>query len=89
MNVGLVTGNYFKVMGLSPVLGRLLDDERRWHEVSPVMVLTYEYWMKRFGGDRDVVGREVRRRRQGGDDRRRRAARAVPSRSAWTRCSTW
>src|SRR6185503_4979440 len=26
INVGLVTGNYFKVMGLSPVLGRLLDD---------------------------------------------------------------
>ncbi|HET9983140.1 MAG TPA: ABC transporter permease [Longimicrobiales bacterium] len=59
-NVGLVTGNYFQVMGLSPVLGRLLDSRDDGTGVPPVMVLTYEYWMKRFGGDRGVVGRKVR-----------------------------
>jgi putative ABC transport system permease protein len=59
INVGLVTGNYFSVMGLSPVLGRLLNDGDDGTSVPPVMVLTHEYWMKRFGGDRKVVGRTV------------------------------
>jgi predicted permease len=59
ISVGLVTGNYFKVMGLSGVLGRLLDDSDDGTAVSPVMVLTYEYWMKHFGGDPNVVGRKV------------------------------
>jgi predicted permease len=59
INVGLVTGNYFKVMGLGAVRGRLLDDNDDGTAVSPVMVLTYEYWMKHFGGDPSVVGRKV------------------------------
>jgi predicted permease len=60
VSLGLVTGNYFQVMGLSPVIGRLLDARDDGTTVPPVMVLTHEYWMKRFGGDRSVVGRKVR-----------------------------
>jgi putative ABC transport system permease protein len=60
MNVGLVTGNYFNIMGLSPVLGRLLNAGDDGTKVAPVMVLTHEYWMKRFGGDRSIIGRQVR-----------------------------
>lgn len=60
MNVGLVTGNYFNVMGLSPVIGRLLNDGDDGTTVPPVMVLTYDYWMKRFGGDPSVIGSQVR-----------------------------
>jgi putative ABC transport system permease protein len=60
MNVGLVTGNYFKVMGLSPVIGRLLNESDDGLNVPPVMVLTQEYWMRRFGGDPAVVGQTVR-----------------------------
>jgi len=59
INVGLVTGNYFKVMGLSAVLGRLLDDSDDGTSVPAVMVLTHDYWMSQFGGDRSVVGRKV------------------------------
>src|SRR5215207_5235572 len=59
MNVGLVTGNYFKVMGLSPVLGRLLNEGDDGTSVPPVMVLTHEYFMKRFGGDPSIVGKQV------------------------------
>src|SRR5262245_9987576 len=59
INVGLVTGNYFSVMGLSPVLGRLLNDGDDGTSVPPVMVLTHEYWQKRFGGDPKVIGRTV------------------------------
>lgn len=60
MNVGLVTGNFFQVMGLSPVLGRLLNDGDDGTGVPPVMVLTHEYWMNRFGGDSSIIGKQVR-----------------------------
>src|SRR2546423_7148426 len=43
INVGLVTGNYFQVMGLSPVLGRALNDGDDGTSVSPVMVLAHDY----------------------------------------------
>src|SRR5919107_6398314 len=57
INVGLVTGNYFQIMGLSPVLGRLLNDSDDGTGVPPVMVLTHEYWVKRFGGDSSIIGK--------------------------------
>ncbi len=60
VNVGLVTGNYFDVMGLSPVLGRVTDSTSDGPGVPAVMVLTHDYWMKRFGGDSGVLGRQIR-----------------------------
>ena len=60
INVGLVTGNFFSVMGLSPVLGRVTDPGDDGTGVPPVMVLTHEFWMKRYGGDPTVIGRKVR-----------------------------
>ena len=59
IDVGLVTGNYFSVMGLSPVLGRSFTDRDDGPSAAPVMMLTYDYWQKRFGGDRAVVGRTL------------------------------
>ena len=59
LNVGLVTGNYFSIMGLSTVLGRPLSDGDDGKKVPPVMVLTHDYWQSRFGGDSAVVGRTV------------------------------
>jgi predicted permease len=60
VRVGLVTGNYFEVMGLSPVLGRLTQPGDDGPAAPPVMVLSHDYWMKRFGGDSGIVGRQVR-----------------------------
>jgi putative ABC transport system permease protein len=60
IDVGLVTGNYFSVMGLSPVIGRSFNDGDDGKSAAPVMMLTYDYWQKRFGGDRAVVGRTLR-----------------------------
>ena len=60
INVGLVTGNFFDVMGLSPVIGRVLDDRDDGTAVPPVMVLTHDYWQRRFGADPTIVGRTVR-----------------------------
>ncbi len=60
METGLVTGNFFEVMGLSPVLGRLTRPSDDGKGVPPVMVLTYDFWMKRFRGDSSVVGKQLR-----------------------------
>jgi putative ABC transport system permease protein len=60
LNAGLVTGNYFDVMGLSPVLGRLTRASDDGPGVPPVMVLTHEYWQRRFGGDSSIVGKQLR-----------------------------
>ncbi|SPE38795.1 conserved membrane hypothetical protein [Candidatus Sulfopaludibacter sp. SbA6] len=60
IDVELVTGNYFDVLGVKAAAGRLLtpDDERQpMHDT--VAVLSYSYWQKRFGGDRGVIGRKV------------------------------
>jgi putative ABC transport system permease protein len=60
INIGLVTGNFFEVMGLSLVLGRPTGPGDDGPGVPPVMVLTHEFWMKRFGGDSSIVGKQVR-----------------------------
>jgi predicted permease len=60
ISVGLVTGNYFSVMGLSPVLGRAFGPQDDGRGAAPVMILTHEYWQKKFGGDPSVIGRVLR-----------------------------
>ncbi|HSK19241.1 MAG TPA: ABC transporter permease [Longimicrobiales bacterium] len=60
IEAGLVTGNFFEVMGLSPVLGRLTRPSDDGAGATPVMVLSHDFWMSRFGGDSSVVGRQVR-----------------------------
>lgn len=57
--VGLVTGNYFDVMGLAPVLGRLTRPSDDGPGVTPVVVLTNEFWRRHFGADSGVVGTQV------------------------------
>jgi predicted permease len=58
--VGLVTGNYFEVMGLAPVLGRVTLQSDDGPAASAVAVLTHDYWVREFGADSGVVGRQVR-----------------------------
>lgn len=60
IDAGLVTGNYFTVMGLTPVLGRSFRESDDGPGAAPVMMLTHEYWMKRFGGDSAIVGQSLR-----------------------------
>lgn len=60
LRAGLVTGNFFEVMGLAPILGRVTSATDNGIGVPPVMVLTYEYWQRRFNGDSAIVGRQLR-----------------------------
>lgn len=54
---GVVSANFFDTLGVKPVLGRLFVASDESKNAPPVLVLTYSYWMKEFGGDRSVVGR--------------------------------
>lgn len=60
VQAGIVTGNYFAVMGLRAVLGRAFDPSDDGPAAQPVMMLTHDYWRRAFGGDRGVLGRVVR-----------------------------
>lgn len=57
----IVTGNYFSVTGLQPVLGRAFSaEEGRPGSGSAVAILGYDLWKERFGGDPSIVGRSIR-----------------------------
>ena len=56
-----VTDNYFSMLGVAPAAGRLIaPNEGRARGDAPVVVLSYDYWQSRFGGDPAVVGRTLR-----------------------------
>lgn len=52
------TSNIFSVLGVQPVMGRVYTDEEAETE-QPVIMLGYDAWQRRFGGDPSVVGRDV------------------------------
>src|SRR5262245_23095726 len=60
IDLGLVTGNYFSVMGLRPIVGREFGPKDDGPGAAPVIMLTHEYWMKRFNGDRAIIGKLLR-----------------------------
>jgi predicted permease len=59
VRAAIVSANYFEVMGLSPVLGRVLGPGDAGAAADPVMILTWEYWRRAFGEDPAVLGRTV------------------------------
>jgi putative ABC transport system permease protein len=57
---GVVSGNYFDVMGLHPVLGRLVGPQDDGPKAAGVIVLTYRFWTTVLGKDPSVIGKTVR-----------------------------
>jgi putative ABC transport system permease protein len=60
VRAGVVGGSYFEVMGLHPVLGRLLDMRDDGPSAAGAAVLTYRFWKATLNGDPSVIGRTVR-----------------------------
>jgi len=56
----LVSGGYFSVLGVKPMLGRLFTNEDDGAPASsPIVVLSYDFWKNEFSGAPDILGRKV------------------------------
>jgi putative ABC transport system permease protein len=60
VTAGVVGGSYFEVMGLHPVLGRLLDMRDDGPSAAGAAVLTYRFWTTALKSDPSVVGKTIR-----------------------------
>jgi putative ABC transport system permease protein len=60
VRAGVVGGSYFEVMGLKPVMGRLLGPSDDGPTAAGAAVLTYRFWTSAFKSDPNIIGREVR-----------------------------
>src|SRR5579864_2232254 len=60
VRAGVVDGNYFEVMGLRPVLGRLLNPRDDGPNAAGAAVLTYRFWTNSLHSDRGVIGKTIR-----------------------------
>jgi predicted permease len=56
----ITTANYFDVLGVKPVIGRtFLPDEDQQPGGNTVLVISYGYWQRRFGGNPNVIGMSI------------------------------
>jgi predicted permease len=53
-----VTSNFFSVLGATPIAGRTFTDEED-RTSAPVTIISYGLWQRRFGGDANVIGRDI------------------------------
>jgi predicted permease len=61
LDAEMVSGNYFTMLGVAPAAGRVFSAEQddRFYEGHPVVVLGYDYWVRRFNRDPAVVGKKI------------------------------
>src|SRR5712664_1146756 len=59
INGQLVSGDFFRTMGIKAAAGRLFDASDDTPSAAPVAVLNYGYWQSAFGGSREVVGHTI------------------------------
>jgi putative ABC transport system permease protein len=60
VRAGVVGGTYFEVMGLHPVLGRLIGPQDDGPKADGVVVLTYRFWSTALKSDPSVMGKTLR-----------------------------
>src|SRR6266446_4922816 len=60
VRAGVVDGPYFDVVGLHPVLGRLIGPQDDGPKAAGVVVLTYRFWAATLGKDPSVLGKTLR-----------------------------
>jgi len=54
-----VTSNYFRLFGAPLVLGRAFNEDEDSAQAANVVVLSYGLWKRRFGGDEQIIGKEI------------------------------
>ena len=56
----LVSGEYFHTLGVKAALGRTLEPADEESGAEPIVVLSYDYWTRVFGGDVSALGKTIR-----------------------------
>jgi len=59
LTVQNVTGDFFPVLGVPPLIGRPFSDAEYNDKNSPAVILAYDLWQRRFGGDPTIVGKPL------------------------------
>ena len=60
-SVNMVSGSYFSVLGVNPILGRAFTtDVDKVRDANPVALISYAFWQSRFGGTNSILGRKLR-----------------------------
>jgi putative ABC transport system permease protein len=61
LDAEMVSGNFFTMLGVKPAVGRVFNSQEddQVYSGHPVVVLGYDYWMRRFSGDAGVVGKKI------------------------------
>jgi putative ABC transport system permease protein len=54
-----VTADFFPILGIPPLIGRPFSDAENADPDAPVVILGYEFWQRRFGGDPTVIGQTI------------------------------
>src|SRR5579862_3772050 len=54
-----VTADFFPMLGVPPLLGRTFSDAENTDPQSSAVILSYDFWQRRFGGDPGIVGRAI------------------------------
>lgn len=60
IQTGVVSANFFEVMGVQPLLGRTFLPEDETQGAEAVLVLSYKYWQRSHHSDRSIVGKRFR-----------------------------
>src|SRR3954454_3822902 len=56
VSTGVVSPNFFNVLGITPILGRSFTSDDDKPGAPAVLIVSYSYWQRKFGGDRGIVG---------------------------------
>jgi predicted permease len=61
VSVELVSGNFFQALGIGPTVGRVFSPEAddQTYKGHPFVVLSHQYWLRRFAGDPNIVGQKI------------------------------
>jgi predicted permease len=57
---GRVTGNFFSVLGVNPILGRVFHEDEDKPAAPRVVLLTYGGWQRLFAGDKNAIGQSIK-----------------------------
>src|SRR3954471_17175687 len=57
----MVSGNYFSMLGVKPAVGRVFNSQEddQTYQGHPVVVLSHDYWVRRFARDPAVLGKKI------------------------------